>query len=203
MLDGAASGSVAWYDLTQVNITQLTRNPLFDARGFRTVTGAARSQGLETEVQGEIATNLQLTANYAYTDSRILDDSTATIDPAGHSILTLGRKRRRLPGAPRHGASLWLTYGSSAGLSTGLKLGLGMVARSQREGDNANDYLLPGFTRLKALAAYRWLAFGARLNLQLNVDNLLDTHYFESVGETYSVMPGCPRRWLLSIGADL
>jgi iron complex outermembrane receptor protein len=78
-----------------------------------------------------------------------------------------------------------------------------MVARSQREGDNANDYLLPGFTRLKALAAYRWLAFGARLNLQLNVDNLLNAHYFESVGETYSVMPGSPRRWLLSIGADL
>ena len=182
--DGAAGGSIAWYNLTEINITQPTRNRLSYAQGFRTVTGAARSQGLELQVHGDLNTTLRLSANYAYTDATVAND-------------------KRLWGAARHGGSLWLTYRASAGLASGMKLGLGMVARSQREGDNANDYLLPGFTRMKALAAYSWPAFGMRLNVQLNVDNIFDTRYFESVSETHSVMPGCPRRWLLAMGADL
>ena len=84
-----------------------------------------------------------------------------------------------------------------------LKLGIGLVARTQREGDNTNDYQLPGFTRWRALAAYGWGGARNRFNLQLNVDNLFNTRYFESLGGTTLVMPACPRRWLVSFRAEL
>jgi hypothetical protein len=54
----------------------------------------------------------------------------------------------------------------------GLKLGLGTMARTWREGDNENDYRLPGFVKWGALARYEWPWARGQLALQLNVDNL-------------------------------
>jgi iron complex outermembrane receptor protein len=82
-------------------------------------------------------------------------------------------------------------------------LGIGVVARGARAGDNANTYELPGFAKWKFLAAYGWRAAGTRFSLQLNVDNVFNAHYFESVTGTSSVVPGCPRRWLVSVRAEL
>jgi outer membrane receptor protein involved in Fe transport len=41
-----------------------------------------------------------------------------------------------------------------------------------------------------------------RFSLQLNVENLFNTRYFESVNSTYVVMPGVPRRWSGVIRAE-
>jgi iron complex outermembrane receptor protein len=142
-------------------------------------------------------------ASYAYTESRIIDDFGAGVDANGNPIVTPGNTGNRLYGVPRHGGSLWLAYRPSWGPARGLKLGVGVVARSERQGDNANDYQLPGFARWKALAAYGWRAGDTQLNLQLNVDNVFNTRYFESLSGTSSVMPGWPRRWLVSLRVEL
>jgi iron complex outermembrane receptor protein len=52
------------------------------------------------------------------------------------------------------------------------------------------------------MAAYSWLASGTRMSIQLNVDNLFDKHYFESLGGTHIVMPGNPRRWIGSLRVE-
>jgi iron complex outermembrane receptor protein len=201
--DGHLAGSAAWYNLTEVNISQPVFSPLLSAEGFRTVTGAARSRGLELDLRGEISPNIQLIASYAYIDSRIIDDVGASFDDNGNLIPTPGNTGNRLYGVPRHGGSVWLAYRPYWVPHRGLKLGAGVVARTQREGDNANDYQLPGFARWKALAAYGWRAAGAQLSLQLNVDNVFNTRYFESLSGTSSVVPGCPRRWMVSVRAEL
>jgi outer membrane receptor protein involved in Fe transport len=41
-----------------------------------------------------------------------------------------------------------------------------------------------------------------RLSLQLNVENLFNTRYFESVSSLYVVMPGAPRRWIAAVRAE-
>jgi iron complex outermembrane recepter protein len=178
-LDGGVQTSVAYYELTKTNIPQSSYGPLLTSQTFRTLTGAARTSGLEADAQGEIAPNLQLIASYAYMSSRIL-----SVDVG-----------KRLYGVPRHGGSLWVTYRP---FWQGLKVGLGVVARTTREGDNANDYQLPGFTRWNMLAAYHW----HRVSLQLNVNNLFNEHSYESIGGTLSVMPGYPRRWITSIRVE-
>jgi iron complex outermembrane receptor protein len=76
------------------------------------------------------------------------------------------------------------------------------VARSGREGDNSNDYRLPAFVKVDALAAYAWRAWDTHFEAQLNVDNLLDKHYFESLSGTRTVMPGMPRRFIATLRAS-
>jgi iron complex outermembrane receptor protein len=201
--DNDLSGSIAWYDLTKLNIAQPVFNLLLASQGFRRLTGAARTRGLELDVRGDLTANLRLTASYAYMDSKILADADLGFDPNGNPIATDGNTGKRFYGVPRHGGSLWLAYRPLWRPAPGLKLGIGLVARTVREGDNANDYQLPGFTRWRALAAYSWGGAGNRFNLQLNVDNLFNTRYFESLGGTSLVMPGCPRRWLVSFRAEL
>jgi iron complex outermembrane receptor protein len=201
--EGRATASAAWYNLTEVNVAQLTLSPLLDAQGFRTVTGAARSRGLELDAQGAILPNLELMASYAYTESRIINDFGASVDAYGNPVPTPGNTGNRLYGVPRHGGSLWLAYRPDWSPARGLKLGVGVIARSERPGDNANDYQLPGFARWKALVAYGWRAGDTQLNVQLNVDNVFNTRYFESLSGTSSVMPGWPRRWLVSLRVEL
>jgi iron complex outermembrane receptor protein len=203
IFDGKVAGSAAWYDLTEVNIAQSASSPLLSAQGFRTVTGTARSRGLELDVHGEILPNLQLMASYAYVDSRIVDDAGARASSDGDPGPRPGTTGNRLYGVAQHGGSLWLAYGLSRGSLGGLKLGIGVVARAERAGDNANDYKLPAFAKWRMLAAYGWRAAGTRFNLQLNVDNVFNARYFESISGNYSVMPGYPRRWLVSVRAEL
>jgi iron complex outermembrane receptor protein len=50
--------------------------------------------------------------------------------------------------------------------------------------------------KVNAMVAYGWRAAGTRMSIQLNVDNLFDKRYFESLSGTHTVMPGSPRRWL-------
>jgi iron complex outermembrane recepter protein len=148
-------------------------------------------------------------ASGAYIDSRIIGAANSGYASLGANCTTtatglevVGAAGNRLFGVPRFGGSLWMTYHVTGGNLGGLKLGLGAVARGEREGDNANDYQLPGFVRWNTPAAYSWRIAGTRLSVQVNVDNLFNARYFESVSGTYTVMPGSPRSWLGSLRAE-
>jgi iron complex outermembrane recepter protein len=197
LFDGRASSSLAWFDLTELN-RSLPAFGLLDSQGVRAVTGAERSRGLELDLRGAILPNLELLASYAFLDTRILADVGTAVDNNGNIIITSGNEGNRLFGAPRHGGSAWVTY-RPAGMLQGLKLGLGTVARTWREGDNENDYRLPGFVKWSVLVGYDWPWQRGRLALQLNVNNVFNTRYFESISGTHTVMPGAPRRWLASL----
>jgi iron complex outermembrane recepter protein len=202
LLDGRVSGSAAWYHLTETNIPQDALDPLLSAQGFRTVTGAVRNQGLEIDLQGSVGHGLEWKASYAFTDSRIVRDAGLETDSVGNAVATAGATGNRLYGVPRHGGSVWLTYRFQQPPWNGLKLGVGMIARTCREGDVANDYPLPGFSAWQASATYRWRLGDTWLSLQLNGDNLLGTKSFESVSGSHSVMPNPPRRWGASLHAE-
>ncbi|MFL6600490.1 MAG: TonB-dependent siderophore receptor [Steroidobacteraceae bacterium] len=194
---GRASATVTWFDLTKQDITLPLLEPALNQSGVLFPTGNARNHGLEFDFRGEIASNLQLTASYAYIQSRIRNAERRF--PAGFNGYELiGRNRNQLFGVPHHGGSLWGTYLFTHGSFSGLKLGAGAVIRGVREGDNINDYQLPGFTRINTMAAYTWYTADTRMSVQLNVDNLFDKRYFESLSGTRTVMPGSPRHWIAS-----
>jgi iron complex outermembrane receptor protein len=194
LFEGRAYGSLAWFDLTEDNIS-LPAFGLLNSQNVRTVTGTERTRGLELDVRGAVLPNLDLLASYAYLDTRIVADAGTAVDPGGNIITTAGNTGNRLFGVPRHGGSLWISYRPDGWLS-GLRLGLGTVARTWREGDNENDYRIPGFVRWSALAGYEWPWQHGKLALQLNVNNLFNTRHFESISGSHTVMPGAPRRWL-------
>ncbi len=197
-VDDRLTGSVAWFELTQVNIALPVSNPVQDAQGFKIITGAARSRGLECDLRASPAPGLQLAASYAFLETRILADAGTSVDANGNAIVTTGDTGNRLFGIPRHGGSVWASYGFPGELS-GLRIGLGVTARGWRYGDNENDYTLAGFARWKLLVAYGWVLGDSTLSVQLNVDNLFDARYLESVSGSHTVLPGWPRRWVAGL----
>jgi iron complex outermembrane receptor protein len=202
LLNGNVTGSAAWYNLTETNIPQDALEPLLSTQGFRTVTGAVRNRGLEMDLQGQVNAALQWKASYAYTDSRIVRDAGVQVDSLGNSFPTDGATGNRLYGVARHGGSLWMTYKFPPPDWNGLKVGLGVIARTARAGDNANDYELPGFSTWRMLAAYGWRMGDARLSVQLNADNVFGMKSYESVSGTHTIMPNPPRRWIASLHAE-
>ena len=198
LFDGKASASLAWFDLTELNTSLPGFAGELNAAGVRTVTGTERSRGLELDLRGAVLPTLDVVASYAFLDTRILADVGSGVDGDGNIIVTAGNTGNRLFGAPRQGGSLWGTWHPS-GRWSGLRLGLGAVARTWREGDNQNDYRVPGFVKWRVLAGYEWPWNDGRLAVQLNADNLFSKRYFEPISGTYTVMPGAPRRWLATV----
>jgi iron complex outermembrane receptor protein len=199
--DGRASATAVWFNLTKINITAPLLEPGLNEAGVLFSVGSARNQGLELDFRGEIIPNLQLTASYAFIDSR----NTGYVfgySASKNGYELSGNPSGRLFGVARNGGSAWGTYRFTPGAFGGLKLGAGAVIRGTREGDNINDYQLPGFVKVNTMAAYGWRAAGTQMSIQLNVDNLFDKRYFESLSGTRTVMPGSPRRWFASLRVD-
>ena len=201
-LDGRLGGSLDWFDLVKHDMGSPSQLPVL---GYPLVAVASRNEGLELDLHGEVLPGVSLLASGAFIESRIIganENYYVSLDGTYSStagIEVVGASDKRLSGVPRFGGSLWATY---APPFAGVKLGLGAVARTERMGDNANDYQLPGFVRWNALAAYSWPVGETRFSLQLNIENLFNARYFESVSSTYVVMPGAPRRWSGVIRAE-
>ncbi|TLP63075.1 MULTISPECIES: TonB-dependent siderophore receptor [Pseudomonas] len=87
---------------------------VFDAGDYRQI-GASRAKGVELELNSDLTDNLNLTAAYTYTDSRITKDQAGSL-LEGH----------QMTGVPRNQASVWSTYRFRDGLLKGLQLGTGV-----------------------------------------------------------------------------
>jgi iron complex outermembrane receptor protein len=201
--DGRAATTLAAFDLKKENVSSSLLEPALDPSGELFLTGSARNAGLEFDVHGELAPGLQVLANYAYIDSRI---NNYTPGPDVYAIYLneqIGYTDNRLFGVPRSGGSVWGSYRFNSSWAHGLKLGVGVIVRGAREGDNVNDYELPGFAKWNTLIAYDWRMWGTQASVQLNADNIFNKRYFESVSGTRTVMPGDPRRWLALIKVDI
>ena len=188
--------TIAAFELKKSNISSPLFEPALNPLGELFFTGAAINKGLELDVHGEPLPHLECLANYAYIDSKIVNDSGPLAQISG--IELVGETGNRLFGVPRNGGSTWCSYAFASQALHGLRLGAGMVARGSRYGDNANDYTLPGFAKWNTFAAYHWRVTDSQFSVQVNVDNVFNARYFESLNGTHTVMPAEPRRWLAS-----
>lgn len=147
---------------------------------------------------GAITDELSVIASYAYTDAEI------TKDNSGVAVTFTGFIPSRLEGnrvgnVPFHSGSAFLTYEFKRfDALRGLSLGFGVFAVGDREGDNDNTFILPGYARLDAFAAYRRQVGPTRMTAQLNIRNITDKEYFEStdpflnIHPRLSIFPGAP-----------
>lgn len=181
-LNDSLSATLAAYQLTKTNIaTTDPNNP-----DFSIPVGEVRSRGIELDVAGEILPGWNIIAAYAYTDSEVTESNDYPI----------GLKTALVP---QNAVSLWTTYEIPSGDLQGLGFGLGLFYVDARPGDTENTYDLPSYLRTDAAIFYRRDNWRAAINIR----NLFDVRYFESVNYGRStVQPGAPLTVLGSFSVE-
>jgi iron complex outermembrane receptor protein len=188
LLDGRLTFTSAYFDIVKTNIVQKVPGTQFGVP-----VGEVESKGFEVEAEGRLDSHWSLLANYGYDDARITKD--------------VNEQGNRLQNAPLHSGGIWLKYDAD-GAYRGLSLGAGVTAVGERQGDNQNDFQLPAYARVDLMAQYRispsmvpWSAWKAA-TVQLNVKNLFNDIYYLNSFDRFSIVPGAPRTYLLSLRGE-
>jgi catecholate siderophore receptor len=173
-LGGLASATASLFRLERTNIkaTDPTTNRLIPI-------GVQRTDGLELTFTGDLSQGWQVYSGYAYLDSKV---TSSIARDAGQPV-----QGKRPTLTPRHSANLWVTKAFEGGYRAGA--GINYVA--DRFANPGNTVTLPGYTTVDAMVGYRL----AKLDLQLNVNNLFDRRYIVSGHGSSPLLnlPGAPR----------
>ena len=166
---GRVVASLDYYDLTKTNLpTADPANP-----NFVLIIGAARSTGVEFDLQGQILPGWNVVANFASTDARVTQASNIASTPAG---TPLGE-------VPKSTAHLWTTYDVPGGPLQGLKVGGGITytgaAPYLYEGLNPPN--IAAWQTVDLMASYGFTVQGRRVTAQINATNILDRRYFTDI----------------------
>lgn len=151
------------------------------------LSGRRHTDGAELEVVGKISASWQVFANLALMRARIDQASGAQANTLDKDPIN----------TPHHTWSLWSTYK----IAPGWKVGGGLEGVAARYGNATNTVQVPGYSRVDGLLEYGVkTASGQRYEVKLNVFNLLDKTYYESVYAGH-VLPGTRRAVQLSLNA--
>jgi iron complex outermembrane receptor protein len=178
--DDTVTASITLFDLYQRN--RMTADP--SHTGFSLPVGEVRSKGIELDVAGQITKHINLIGSYTYNDAEIIKDSTI----GASSILG-----KAWLGVPKNSGSIWAKYDFTPEAADSWALGAGAYLNGMRQGNNANTFQLPGYTRIDTMLSYRTKAYGHPISAQLNVQNLFDKHYFEATDGGSNAYYGTPR----------
>ncbi len=137
--------------------------------------GKQRTKGFEASATGELTAQWSFVAAYSYSDGTFLDTVSGTVR-AGNQLANL----------PKHSGSLWTRYN----VTPKLGLGLGAVVQGKRYAATDNIVAMPGFERVDGAVFY---TLSDQVSVQLNVENLLDKHYYVFAHSNDNITPGSPR----------
>ena len=166
--------TAAVFQLDRTNAT--TPDPANPTQSIN--VGQTRTQGLELSVTGTITDRWQISAGYAWQDAVL----------AGNDLV-------RLAQVPEQQFSLWNRFE----VSDRLGLGLGVTHQADQFAairTSAATTRLPGFVRVDAAAFYD---LSDRVQVQLNVENLLDETYFPDAHNNANISTGAPRNARLTL----
>lgn len=152
----------------------------------------ARSTGAELEVNGEIATDWNVSANYSYDKTEIIQDN-VNPDNIGN----------RLVNAPTKMGSLYLSHTLRwVPVQGDVRIGGGARYVGSRSGDPENSFTMPSYTVADAFIAWDSPLLGKHTQLKLNINNLFDKEYYSSSAGNLRVIEGEPRNVVLSAVVD-
>ena len=143
--------------------------------------GTFRVDGLQIQAVGAITENWQISAGYALLDSHVVTSAPGAAPVSAPLMNT-----------PRNSFTAWTDYRIGGGFS----LGGGVRFSGSVQSQNVPPIkTVPGYWVVDAIAKY---AFSPRMSLQLNVNNLFDTYYFDQV-HFFHVVPAEARVALLTL----
>ncbi len=167
--------NLALYDLVKDNVIGDSNND-----GISENFGKLRSRGVEFDLAGRLVGGLSAILTYAYTDTEVVR---STALPVG----------ARFVAVPLHQGSAWLRYDfADDSPAAGLSFGAGFTRVGDRPANNANSFAVRAYTRWDAFIRHRWsLAERRTLSAQVNLQNLFDEDYYETVSNL-TATPGAP-----------
>ncbi|RYJ39064.1 TonB-dependent siderophore receptor [Flavobacterium anhuiense] len=168
--DGSWSTSLSVYNILKKN--ELTADPTSNpSNPVSVVLGEKRAQGVEFDVRGKIVDGLNLIANYAFTESIVLNSNVSTI-----------KEGSVVPGYAKHTANAWLNYTLQHGKLKGFGASLGGTFLDGRQTDTWSEGLqkLPSYFKLDGGLSYET----GKIKVTANVFNILDKYLYS--GSFYS-----------------
>ena len=163
----ALNVNAALFRLDRSNAT--TPDPANPAQTIN--VGRTRVTGLELAIAGQITPMWQVSGGYTWQDAHL----------RGNDFVTLGQ-------VPEHQFALWNRYD----VVDRLGVGLGVIHQSSQFAairTGAGTTRLPSFTRVDAAL---FVDVSDRFQVQLNVENLLDTVYFADAHNNNNISTGAP-----------
>jgi outer membrane receptor for ferric coprogen and ferric-rhodotorulic acid len=145
-------------------------NPLSD---YQVAAGEARSRGFQLSATGEIAPGWTVFGGYTYTNVMSFDAEDSATGTGGHAFSAI---------APTHLLRLWTNYRFRGDLNK-LNVGGGVNVSSRYSATTQTDagsYTLAqgGYATVNLQAGYD---ITKNVNAQLNVNNLFDRRYYQSL----------------------
>ncbi|MFB3388380.1 TonB-dependent siderophore receptor [Flavobacterium sp. LAR06] len=162
--DGSWNTSLSVYNILKKN--ELTTDPLSNpSKPVSVVLGEKRAQGAEFDVRGKIFEGLNLIANYAFTESIVLESNVTTI-----------KEGSVVPGYAKHTANAWLNYTVQSGKIKGFGVSLGGTFLDGRQTDTWSEGLqkLPSYFKLDGGLSYET----GKVKVTANVFNILDKYLY-------------------------
>ncbi|OAM29345.1 TonB-dependent receptor [Eikenella longinqua] len=163
------SAAVAAFHIIRDNVSYSVgpasnRQYFYDAR--------ARSMGFEAEMGGQITERLGVNANYAYTETKMLDGRPTLVGLP-------------LNNTPRNQFGLYLTYDFGNALGGNWRAGLGAKYNgawyiAKDADNNGRLWKVPSATVADAFVSYETRFGGNKLNVRLNGKNLTNRLYYTS-----------------------
>ncbi|WP_168202826.1 MULTISPECIES: TonB-dependent receptor [unclassified Tardiphaga] len=141
--------------------------------------GDSQVTGFEIGASGKLTDLWSIYGGYAYLKSELV------------SSLTTANIGHELANTPQNSFSIWSTYD----VTPLFTLGGGAVFVDSRWTSVANDARVPSYWRFDAMAAYK---VTKNFKLQLNIYNLTDEYYFDSLAGAGYAIPGQGRYVSLS-----
>lgn len=168
------------------------RDMSLSINGTTRAINKARSRGAEFELNGEILPDWELSANYSYTNAKIIDD--------GENSANNGN---RLQNAPRHSGALYLSHNLViSGIPGDFRVGGGARYIGTRAGDPENSFTLPNYIVADSFIAWNNRLFGEKTQLKLNLNNLFNEHYYTSSGGNLRVREGETRNLMVQASVE-
>lgn len=179
--------TLAYYNIHKTNA--LTADA--DHPGFMKQTGKIVAQGIELDIIGQITDGLNVTVNYAFTDSRIVEDT----DPAVVNTFT--------PGTARHITNGWIQYQLPKTKLKGLGVSFGYQYQAKRYASSlgVTDILPDNYFRLDA--GISWSRTKYKISLLAN--NLLNEYLYTGslvtlgTGHQYYWQTESPRSFVVNV----
>lgn len=147
--------------------------------GLSVELGQKQAQGIEFDLQGTILPGLDLIANYAFTDSKVVRVTDG---------VTAYKVGDNLPGYAKHTANTWLSYKIQSGFFSGIGISAGTTIQLDRTsvGDSywgsSNTKKMKDYFKVDAGLFYEKEKF----RITANVFNVLDEYLYSGAYYQYS-----------------
>lgn len=175
--------SFSVYEINQKNILVNANNPAEPDQLIQ--RGADRSRGFEAEFTGYILPQWHIYAGYSYIDAKVLDDS----NPA---LIGLSKEN-----TSKNSANIWTRYNfTRIKALENFGIGAGMLYQSKKIPWFTRSFELPAYIALDV--AFYYSVPQSKIQLSLNLNNIMNTTYWLGAQNYLRLFPGAPRNYLFT-----